>query len=86
MVMMKPLLPIIDLVIIGYNSIITMIIGNNEEKQEIICNCSDHKCQVWPKIAKLGCNGARTEQFDFLLHYSNCAVCRYRVLSYSRFI
>ena len=35
---------------------------------------------------KSGWNAARTEPFDFSLHYSNCAVCRYSVLSYKRFI
>ena len=33
---------------------------------------------------KLGWNAARTEPYDS--HYSNCAVCRYTVLSYKRFI
>ena len=50
--------------------------GNNEEKQDVI----ELKCRVWPE------NAARTEHFDFSLYCGNCAVCRYSVLSYKRFI
>ena len=35
---------------------------------------------------KSGWNAARTELFDFSVHYSNSAVCRYTVLSYKRFV
>ena len=35
---------------------------------------------------KLGWNAVRTEPFDFLLHYSNCAVCRYSGATTGTFI
>ena len=40
-----------------------------------------------PGLAQnFGWNAARTEPFDFSLHYSYCAVCRYSVLSNETFI
>ena len=35
---------------------------------------------------KSGWNAIRTEPFDFLLHYSNCAVCRYSGATKGTFI